>query len=192
MQEELNYTIAELLQAASRCEQYEEYDIALKYYREVLKIDPNQSGAKLGTERNINQLAKTVYFKSLANLMLMTGRLELRRGLIVFVPESGAEVEYEIERIENPRIKLGRLTFDYDGRPINGYSCNVAKKWVALIGEVKEGRYPESENGMLNTLEKYVRDNYTLDGIEDAAQYFKDITGCTYSDARVAVRRVLY
>lgn len=191
MQEISSYSISELMQAAQQCEQYEEFDIALKYYREILKIDPKQTGAKMGAERNINQLAKNVYFKSPVNLKLVTGRMELRRGLIVFVPSFGAEKEYEIDRIENPRIQLGRLVFDYDGAPINGYSCNVAKKWVALISEVKDGKYPACETGMLNTLEKYIRDNYSLDKIEDAAQYFMGITGCTYSDARVAVRRVL-
>ncbi len=191
MQNKKDYTIEELLNVAQQCEQCEEFDMALKYYRETLKKQPKQSCAIMGVERTMNQLAKTVYFRSEANLKLTTGRLELRKGMIVFVSDMGVETEYDIEQIENPRIKLGRLVFDYEGSPIEGYSCSVAKKWVSVIEDVLEGRYPVLDNATLNAVEKYICDNYTLDTIDDAVDYFIGISGCDYSDARIVVRRVL-
>ena len=192
MQDKKNYSIEELLNAALQCEEYQEYDMALKYYRAVLEKEPKQSAAKMGVERAQTQLAKTIYFRSEANFKLVTGRLELRKGMIVFITDSSVETEYDMELIDNPTIKLGRLIFDYKGEPIDGYSCPVSKKWVSIINEVKQGKYPPTENGSLNAVETYIKNNYTLEKIEDAIEYFMGITGCDYSDAKIVVIRILY
>lgn len=191
MQDKREYSIEELLNIAQQCEMAEEFDVALKYYRVALERDNKLSAAKMGVERAKNQLAKAIFFRSPANFKLTTGRLELRRGMIVFVSDSSSETEYELEYIENPKIQLGRLKFDYKGQTIEGYSCNVAKKWVALINEVKAGVYPVNAEGSLSTVEKYIKEHFTMANLEDAVEYFEGITGCDYSDARIVVVRVL-
>lgn len=191
MQNRKDYSIEELLNAAQQCEMIEEFDMALKYYRAALYKDPKLSSAKMGEERAKNQLAKVIYFRSPANFKLTTGRLELRRGMIVFVTDAGAETEYALEEIDNPKIQLGRLKFDYNGETIEGYSCNVAKKWVSIINEVKEGKYPDDGNFGLNKVEKYIKEHFSMSSLEEAIEYFAGITGCDYSDARIVVVRVL-
>ena len=43
--------INELLEIAQKCERYEEYDLALKYYKTVLDASPNLQAAEIGVER---------------------------------------------------------------------------------------------------------------------------------------------
>lgn len=184
-------TVNELLDIARQCEGYEEFDLALKYYREVLKLSPGLQTAEMGIERARNELAKLVYFTTPASFKLVEGRLELRKGELVFVSITGTETEYLLEEIDNFGIKLGRLTFDYCGMPHEGYSCRGAKKWINMLTEAKEGGYPRIGNGGLTSLEKYIHDNYSREQKEEAIAYFMDMSGCNSSEARIAVHRIL-
>ena len=75
--------------------------MALKYYRAVLEKEPKQSAAIMGEERSKSQLANTIYFRSEANFKLTTGRLDLRKGMIIFVSDNNVETEYDIDLIDN-------------------------------------------------------------------------------------------
>lgn len=185
------WTLNDYLTTAQKCMDYSEYDMALKYYKEALKLEPEAQTAKFGIERARKELQKLIYFETPANFKMTSGKLELRLGMLVFVSSTSAEIEYEMEYLDNFRVGLGRLIFDYKGRKHEGYSCSAAKRWVKLLQEVKEGKYPGIDNRVASTVEKYIMDNFNKDSFEDAVDYFMEITECPYSDARIAVRRLI-
>ena len=183
--------INELLEIARKCERYEEYDLALKYYKTVLDASPNLQAAEIGVDRVRSELAKCVYYVTPASFKLSEGRIELRKGSIVFISTTSAEVEYLIEDIDNMKVALGRFVFDYKGKTQPGYSCRGAKKLIELINDAKEGKYPRLSSDKSTTLEKYIHDNFTPDQKEEAIMYFKDMSGCLSEEARITVARIL-
>ena len=126
-----------------------------------------------------------------ANHSLVEGRLELRRGMLVFAGINGIEIEHWLEHIENPRIKLGRIVFDYDGKPIEGYSCSLAKRWIEILRLALNGKYPACEDQNYSAVEKYILENFIEETREDAVKYFMDLSGCDYQDSSIVVRRIL-
>lgn len=183
--------INKLLEVAKKCEYCEEYDLALKYYMAVLEISPNLQVAEIGKQRAKNELAKVVYYTTPASFKLSEGRLELRKSLLVYVSLLGGENEFLVEDIDNMKVSLGRLVFDYKGVTQDGYSCRVAKKWIEIINDAKEGKYPKINGGKLTTLEKYIHDNFTLEQKEEAILYFMDMSGCSSEEARISVASIL-
>ena len=191
MQEEAVMTINDLVSVAQKCMDYEEYDMAYKYFKEAFKLDTKSQTARFGMERAKKELEKRVYFESVANFKLVSGRLQLRPGMLVFSSIGGKETEYIVSEISNPRVQLGRLMFDYEGSRIEGYSCQAAKKWIRILEDAIEGRYPSLENKKMSSLEKYIRDNFDGDTIEDGVTYFMEIANCSPTDARIVVKRIL-
>ena len=126
-----------------------------------------------------------------ASFKLSEGRIELRKGSIVFISTTSAEAEYLIEDIDNMKVALGRFVFDYKGKTQPGYSCRSAKKLIELISDAKEGKYPRLSSDKSTTLEKYIHDNFTPDQKEEAIMYFKDMSGCLSEEARTTVARIL-
>lgn len=183
--------VNELLEIAKKCEQYEEYDLALKYYRTVLEAAPNLQVAEVGVDRVRSELAKCVYYVTPASYKLSEGRLELRKGSIIFISTTSAEAEYMIDDIDNMRVALGRFVFDYKGKPQDGYSCRNARKLIELIKDAKEGKYPKLSSEKSTSLEKYIQDNFTPEQKEEAIMYFKDMSGCLSDEARTTVARIL-
>ena len=183
--------ISEYLEIARHCEKYEEYDIALKYYKLILEEKPNLQTALVGVQRARNELAKIVYFRSPANSRLVEGELQLRKGLLVFVPNCGSEDEYELDRISNYRVRLGRLEFVYNGMISVCYSCRYAKKWEKILRDTEEGIYPKGTQVGLTALEQYIDENFSRESMEDAIQYFMEMSGCKSQEARIVVRRIL-
>lgn len=183
--------INELLETAKKCERYEEYDLALKYYNSVLEAAPNLQVAEVGVDRVRSELAKCVYYVTPASFKLSEGRIELRKGSIVYISTSSTESEYLIDDIDNMRVTLGRFVFDYKGKPQDGYSCRSAKKLIELIKDAKEGKYPKLSSDKSTTLEKYIHDHFTPDQKEEAIMYFKDMSGCLSDEARTTVARIL-
>lgn len=184
--------INDCISKAQKCEDYGEFCAALKYYNKVLSMDANHSSAKQGVARMESELAKLVYYKSKANYKLTNGRLELRQGSVVFVGENAVEMPYSIELIENPKVSLGRLGFDYEGeKNAAAFSCASAKEWVRLIKNAKEGIYPRVENQDYNTLEKYVSEHFTRSSYEEAVTYFCEMSNLSKTEAERVVGDIL-
>ena len=89
--------INELLEIAKKCEQYEEYDLALKYYKTVLDASPNLQTAEIGVDRVRSEMAKCVYYVTPASFKLSEGRIELRKGSIVFMVELAKKLKTKVE-----------------------------------------------------------------------------------------------
>lgn len=184
--------VNENISKAQKCEDYGEFCAALNYYSEVLEVDPNHSSAKLGVQRMNSELAKRVYFQTEANYKLTNGRLELRQGMVVFVGCNGTEMKYLISDIENPKVSLGRLGFDYQGQKnAAGFSCGQAREWILLIKNAKEHKYPKIEQSSYNTLEKYISDHFTKDNYDEAVVYFCEMSKISKVEAERIVGEIL-
>lgn len=186
-----NLSFEEAIAMAKRFEEYGQFDMALKYYRSAAEKKQDNKDAYVGAERCRLALKERIYYSTPANHSLVEGRLELRRGMLVFAGINGIEIEHWLEHIENPRIKLGRIVFDYDGKPIEGYSCSLAKRWIEILRLALNGKYPACEDQNYSALEKYVLENFTEETREDAVKYFMDLSGCDYQDSSIVVRRIL-
>lgn len=132
-----------------------------------------------------------MYYETPANCRLVEGRLQLRKGMLVFVPEQGLEDEYELDKISNYHVRLGRLEFDYNGQAGASYSCRYAKKWETVLKDTEDGIYPKTNGGGLTVLEKYIYENFSREMLEAAIDYFREMSGCKSEEARIVVRRIL-
>lgn len=191
MSEKKFVTADECVVLAKQFELYEQFDMALKYFRKAYEMDKANKDAEMGVERSKVSLAKKIYYQTPANYALTEGKLELRRGVLLFIGNNGIEIEHWLEYIENPRIRLGRLVFDYKGQPIEGYSCSVAKRWITTLKNVLKGKYPATDGQGLSSLEKYIHENFTASTLEEAVMYFMELSGCDSRDARIVVQRIL-
>lgn len=190
--EEKNFSASEYIKLAEQCEDSKQFATAMKYYQKAFELDPRQKTAQIGVERMQTELANQVYFKTEANYKLFKGQLELRNGVLVFVSQNGSDMFYQISEMENLRVALGRLTFDYPGEPAPvGYSCKNIKEWMNLLSDAKEGKYPTLEESGYNTLEKYIAEHFTRNNIEDAIEYCTQMAGIGYADARAIVEKVI-
>lgn len=132
-----------------------------------------------------------IYFRTEANYNLVSGRLELRRGCVIFIGKNGVDRTYQLSDMQNIHIALGRLTFDYAGEaaPV-GISCKSMKEWLNILNEAKEGRYPDSETAGLNTLEKFVSEHFSKDTVDEAIEYCIQISGMGYAEAKAITDRI--
>lgn len=186
-----NLSFEEAIAMAKKFEQYGQFDMALKYYRSASEKQQDSKDAHVGAERCRLALKERIYYSTPANYSLVEGTLELRRGMLVFSGNNGKEFEHWLEHIENPRIRLGRILFDYDGKPIEGYSCSLAKRWIEILRLVLNGKYPECEGQNYSAVEKYILENFSEDTKEEAIKYFMDLSGCDYQDSSIVVWRIL-
>lgn len=191
MEQEKNWNANDYIKMAEKCEDFKEYATALKYYEKAAELDPKQRTAVIGADRMRTELANQVYFQTEANYKLTSGRLELRNGLLVFVAATGSDMSYQIADMENLRVALGRLTFDYPGEPAPvGFSCKSIKEWMNVISDAKEGRYPSLEEGGYNALQKYIADHFSKSNIDEAIEYCTQMSGMGYADAKIIVEQL--
>lgn len=192
MEQEKILTANDYIKKAEECEKYKEFSTAMKYYQKAYELDPRLKAAQGGVERMEKEMANQIFFRTEANYKLIKGRLELRTGRVVFIGNNGTGMSYLLDKMENIRVEFGRLTFDYpeEASPI-GFSCKAIKDWISLLADAKEGKYPNSENGGLNILEKYIADHFTKETMAEAIEYCTQMSVMGYADAKIVVERIL-
>ena len=191
MEQEKILTANDYIKKAEECEKYKEYSTAMKYFQKAYELDPRMKAAQGGVERMEKEIANQIFFRTEANYKLTNGRLELRKGRVVFIGRNGTNMSYQLSDMENIRVEFGRLTFDYPGEaaPV-GFSCKAIKDWVSLLADAKEGKYPNSHNGGLNILEKYIADHFTKETMAEAIEYCTQMSVMGYADAKIVVERI--
>lgn len=192
MEQEEILTANDYIKKAEECEKYKEFSTAMKYYQKAYELDPRLKAAQGGVERMEKEMANQIFFRTEANYKLIKGRLELRTDRVVFIGNNGTGMSYLLDKMENIRVEFGRLTFDYpeEASPI-GFSCKAIKDWISLLADAKEGKYPNSENGGLNILEKYIADHFTKETMAEAIEYCTQMSVMGYADAKIVVERIL-
>lgn len=191
MEQEKILTANDYIKMAEECEQYKKFAAAKRYYQKAFELDPRQKSAQMGVACMEKEIANQVYFRTEATYNLVSGRLELRTGCVVFVGRNGVDKTYQLDQMENIRVALGRLTFDYpeEAAPI-GISCKSMKDWIGILEDAKSGKYPNVENVGLNTLEKFIADHFSKDTMDDAVEYCTQMSVMGYAEAKAVVERI--
>ena len=191
MEQEKILTANDYIKMAEECEQYKKFAAAKRYYQKAFEIDPRQKSAQMGVACMEKEIANQVYFRTEATHNLVSGRLELRTGCVVFVGRNGVDKTYQLDQMENIRVALGCLTFDYpeEAAPI-GISCKSMKDWIGILEDAESGKYPNVENVGLNTLEKFIAGHFSKDTMDDAVEYCTQMTVMGYAEAKAVVERI--
>lgn len=133
-----------LLIRAQEFEENEDYEAAISYYNKVLDIDLGRQEAKDGLERVKYALQNYIYFETDANKVFSMGKMQLKKGLLIYKANSGKEERYNLEDIYNIRKSMGCLVFMYGKKKLEiSYGCSRVKEWIGLIEQAQKGKYPE-------------------------------------------------
>ncbi len=133
-----------LLMRAKNFEAEGDYLSALDYFNRVLDIDATQLEASKSVARVKDIVANYVYMETTANSLFSFGKLQLKKGYLVYRTNSGKETVYNLNRIHKLRKTFGNLGFMYDGRITEvTYACKHIDEWINTISKAQMGHYNE-------------------------------------------------
>lgn len=134
-----------ILDNASYYEDKTDYDRAMRFYEEALRIDPHNDKAKKSIER-INGILDNYIFKECnCNVGLMPGVLQLKRDSVVFVNQRSRTIKYSLEDIHDVKVSMGSLNFKVKDSPGSStFSLRNAKEWVELITDAQNNIFPNT------------------------------------------------
>lgn len=133
-----------LLNRAKDFENRGDLETALEYYNKVLDLDFTCQEGRLGIERVKLKLVNYVYYECEANQVFSSGKLQIRKGALVYVSKNGSEERYEFSGIRNLRRNMGCLAFDYPGKWGEvSFGCMHKDEIMPLILNAQNGIYPK-------------------------------------------------
>lgn len=175
---------------ANRCEELGEYEVALNYYKKILKIDPADMVAKAKETQMRNELKDRIYYQTDAVWRFLQGRLELHWGELDFWPIRSQKKSYDFRMIRNLKLDHSKIKFEYWTENVE-ISCKYAKKWKVIIENAMEGRYPRLPNDKYSALELYISSHFTWEQREEALKYFIDWSGINEESAGIIIDEIL-
>lgn len=188
--EDLNQSKATYFDLAKKCIDLEEYEVALNYYREILKLDIQDSAAKRGEEYMRSELRQKVYFQTAATWRLLEGRLELHWGELVFWPIRNQRICYDFRMVKDLSVQKGKIMFDYWSEHVE-IACKFPKKWRDILKNALDGRYPRLPNDKYSALEIYISNHYDWEQRDQALKYFIELSGVSEACAEPIVDEIL-
>lgn len=181
-----------LLMRARSFEEEGELESALEYYDRVLDVDFSNEEAREGISRVKAEMENYVYYETQGNSLFKYGKLQLKKGILIFKVNNGKEIIYNLNNIRNIRKTMGCLGFIYEGKATEiTYGCSQATEWVNIIQKAQLGIYPEIQRKTNGSLEKYILENYNSKSIVKAIKYYREQTGVSLAEAKAQVENLL-
>lgn len=180
--------VENLLIRARTFEEEGELEAALDYYNRVLDIDFSNEEGQEGLERVKDIIKNYVYFETEANSIFKFGRLQLKKGILIFKDNKGKETIYDLNNMRNIRKTVGCLGFLYSGKITEiTYGCNRASEWVEVLGKAQLGIYTEMKTMKRGELEEYVLNNFSSKSKVKAIKFYRERTGIGLAEAKAII-----
>lgn len=180
--------IDNLLKRAGAFEEEGELEAALDYYNRVLDIDFSNEEGKEGFDRVKDKIKNYIYFETDGNSVFKFGRLQLKKGILIFKDNKGKETVYDLKGLKNIRKTVGCLGFSYSGRLTEiTYGCNRASEWVEVLGKAQIGIYPEIRRMKRGELEEYILNNFSPKSKIKAIKFYRERTGRDLGEAKAVI-----
>lgn len=169
------------------------YEMAIDYYNQVLDADISKQEAHAGIDRINNIINDYVYFESPANRLFTAGKLQLKKGRLLFTDKKGKTTVYELRWLKKPQLISGGFSFTYGETPSGiSFICkDKGPEWIKVISNALSGIYPAMYNPQSNGIDNYIRNNFNIKTKVLAIKYYRDMTGASFTEAKSKVDEIL-